>query len=67
MFLPSFVSNLWKHIQPAGLQERYMKKPEFGLQLRIITALPFVLPQNAVNSLDELCVNIGNHYDGDAD
>ena len=44
-----------------------MKKPEFGLQLRIITALPFVLPQNAVNSLDELCVNIGNHYDGDAD
>ena len=38
------LSNLWKHIQRAGLQERYMNDPEFGLQLRMIAALAFVPP-----------------------
>ena len=35
-------SILWKHIQRAGLQERYMNDPQFGLQLRMIAALAFV-------------------------
>ena len=35
-------SNLWKHIQIAGLEERYMKDPQFGLQLSMIAALAFV-------------------------
>ena len=52
------LSNLWKHIQRAGLQERYMNDPEFGLQLRMIAALAFVPPQDVVNSFDELCVAI---------
>ena len=36
-------SNLWKYIQRAGLQELFMNNPEFGLQLRMIAALAFVL------------------------
>ena len=52
------LSNLWKHIQRAGLQERYMNDPEFGLQLRMVAALAFVPPQDVVNSFDELCVAI---------
>ena len=60
-------SILWKHIQRAGLQERYMNDPQFGLQLRMIAALAFVPPQDVVNSFDELCAVIVNQYDGDAD
>ena len=37
-------SNLWKHIQRAGLQERYMNDLKFGLQLCRIAALAFVSP-----------------------
>ena len=59
-------SNLWKHIQRARLHERYMKDPQFGLQLRIIDVLAFVHPQDAINSSAELCVVIRNRYDGDA-
>ena len=62
-----FSSNLWKHIQGTGLQERYMNDPQFGLQLRMIAALAFVSPQDVVNSFDELCVIIRNQYDGDID
>ena len=51
-------SNLWKHIQRVALQERYMKDPQFGLQLRMIAALVFVPPQDVVNYFDELCVVI---------
>ena len=60
-------SNSWKHIQRAGLQECYINNPQFGLQLRMIAALVFVPPQDVVNSFDELCVVIRNHYDGDVD
>ena len=59
-------SNLWKHIQRAGLQERYKNDPQFRLQLRMIAALAFVPLHDVVNSFDELCVVIRNHYDGDA-
>ena len=58
---------LWKHIQRAGLQERCMNDPQFGLQLRIIAALVFVSSQNVVNSFDKLCFVILNQYDRDAD
>ena len=60
-------SNLRKHVQRAGLQERYMNDLEFGLQLRMIAALTFAPPQDMVNFFDELCVVIRNQYDGDAD
>ena len=40
-------SNIWKHIQSAGLQERYNKEQEFVLHLRILAAFTFV-PENNV-------------------
>ena len=58
---------MWKHVQRAGLQERYMNDPQFGLLLRVITALAFVLPQDVVNSFHELSVVFRNQYDGDVD
>ena len=60
-------SNLWRHIQRAGVQERCMNDPQSGLQLRMITDLALVPPQDVVNSLDELCIVIRNQYHGDAD
>ena len=53
-------SNLRKHIQHPGLQERYMNDSQFGLQLRMIAALALVPPQDVVNSFDELCLVIPN-------
>ena len=34
-------SNIWKHIQSAGLQERYIEDPDFTLHLRMLAALAF--------------------------
>ena len=44
-----------------------MNDPQSGLQLRMITDLALVPPQDVVNSLDELCIVIRNQYHGDAD
>ena len=41
-------SNVWKHVQNAGLQVRYVEEPEFALQLRMLTALAFLPPQDVV-------------------
>ena len=60
-------SNLWKHIQRAGLQERYMNDSQFGLLLRMIAALAFVPLQDVLNSFDEICIVIRNQNDRDAD
>ena len=59
--------NLWKHVQRAGLRKRYMNDPQFGSQSCMIATLGFVPPQDLVNSFDELCVVIRNHYDGDVE
>ena len=37
-----------------------MNDPQFGLQLRMITALVFVPPRDVVNSFDKLFVVIQN-------
>ena len=60
-------SKFWKDKQRAGLQERYMNDPEFGLQLCVIAALAFVPLQDVVNSFDALCIFIRNQYDRDTD
>ena len=44
-----------------------MNDPQFGLQLRMITALVFVPPQDVVNSFDKLFVVIQNQCEGDAE
>ena len=46
-------SNLWRHIQRAGLQERYMTEEQFALHLRMIAAVAFVPPRNAIIAFDE--------------
>ena len=41
-------SNVFKHVQNKGLQVRYVEKSEFVFQLRMLTALAFLSPQDAV-------------------
>ena len=53
-----FCSNLWKHVQNVGLQVRYVKEPEFALQLRMLTALAFIPPQYVVRRFVAVCVEI---------
>ena len=62
-----FYRTYWSLSERAGLKERYLNEPQFGLQLRMIAALAFVPTQDLINSFDELCVSIRNQYDGDAD
>ena len=62
-----FYRTCWSLSERAGLKERYLNEPQFGLQLRMIAALAFVPTQDLINSFDELCVSIRNQYDGDAD
>ena len=62
-----FYRTCWSLSELAGLKERYLNEPQFGLQLRMIAALAFVPTQDLINSFDELCVSIRNQYDGDAD
>ena len=41
-------SNVFKHVQNKGLQVRYVEKSELVFQLRMLTALAFLSPQDAV-------------------
>ena len=60
-------SNMGKHIQQSELQERYINDPEFALNLRMISALAFVPPNDVQNSFDQLAVLIHNQYGNGAD
>ena len=60
-------SNMGKHIQQSELQERYINDPEFALNLRMISALAFVPPNDVQNSFDQLAALICNQYGNDAD
>jgi hypothetical protein len=60
-------SNIWKHIQAAGLQERYRTNEEFALHLRMIAALAFVPPDDLVEFFDELCDTIRGTYNEEVD
>ena len=51
-------SNIWKHIQSAGLQERYNEDPEFALHLRMLAALAFVPENNFIQYFNQLCDSI---------
>ena len=57
------LSNVWKHIQNAGLQVRYVEEPEFSLQLWM-----FLLPQDVIQGFVafwiEIKTNFGNVADG---
>ena len=58
-------SNVWKHVQAAGLQVRYLEEPEFALQLRMLTALAFLPPQNVTAGFVSVCNEIRRNF-GDA-
>ena len=47
--------NVWKHVQNFELQLRYVEKPEFALQLRMLTALAFLLPQDVARGFVAVC------------
>ena len=50
--------NVWKHVQNAELQVRYVEEPEFALQLRMLTALAFLPPQDVVRGFVAVCTEI---------
>ena len=56
-------SNLWKHIQRAGLQEQYIADPQFALHLRMIA---FVPPQDVQNAYVQVAPLKRNQYAEDA-
>ena len=60
-------SNVWKHIQNLGMQVRYDQDQEFALHLKMICALAFFPPDDVINGFDDLCNEIRNTFNGDAD
>ena len=60
-------SNVWKHIQRLGHQVRYVEESEFGLCLRMLSALAFLPPQNVISGFEELCDDVRTNYQDDVD
>ena len=50
-----------------GMQLRYNRDHAFALHLRMIFALAFVPPNDAINAFDTLCQQIRNSCNADAD
>lgn len=46
--------SVYRHVQQVGLQSVYRSDPDFALQIRLLTALSFVPPENVVDAYDEL-------------
>ncbi|KAK4872511.1 hypothetical protein RN001_014540 [Aquatica leii] len=49
-----FTHCIWRHIQEAGLQQRYNNDPDFALQLKQLAALAFVPEDHLIASYKEL-------------
>ena len=60
-------SNVWKHVENVGLQVRYVEKPEFALQLRMLTTLAFLPSQDVVRAFITLCIEIRTNFGNVAD
>ena len=60
-------SNIWKHIQSAGLQEQYVGDAQFALHLHMIAAVAFVPPHDAIDAFHEVAVLIRLQYQAMAD
>ena len=60
-------SNIWKHIQSAGLQEQYVGDAQFALRLRMIAAVAFVPPHDVIDAFDEVADLIRLQYQAVAD
>ena len=46
---------------------RYVEEPEFGLCLRMLSALAFLPPQNVIPGFEELCDYVRANYQDDVD
>ena len=46
---------MWKDVQNIELQVRYVKEPDFPLQLRMLTTLVFRLPQDVIQGFAAVC------------
>ena len=57
-----FSSNIWKHVQQFGLQERYRNDQEFALHMRMFGALAFVPPDDVIESFTLLSDRIQMEY-----
>ena len=62
-----FSSNTWKKVQHFGLQKRYNEGQEFTLQTRILYAVAFMPPDNAIAGFEELSDLIRGTYQDEMD
>lgn len=49
-----FTQSVWRHVQQAGLQQKYTEDSEFALQIRMMTALSFVPVANVEQAFNDL-------------
>jgi len=49
-----FTQSVWRHVQQAGLQQKYTDDSEFALQIRMMTALSFVPVANVEQAFNDL-------------
>ena len=55
-----FSSNVWKHIQNVGLQQRYDNEQKLALHLRMLCAIAFLTPADVIQGFEELVNEIRN-------
>ena len=60
-------SNIWKKVQHFGLQQRYNEDQEFALHTRMLCAVAFMPPDNAIAGFEELSDLIRDTYLGEMD
>ena len=54
-------STMWKHVQNIGLKIRYVEEPEFVIQLRMLTVLAFLRPQDILRGFGAACNKISKN------
>ena len=62
-----FSSNIWKHIQNLGLQNPYQGDENFPLWLRMLSALAFVPPNDAIRYFELMIDEIRNNFNDECD
>ena len=60
-------SSVWKHIQDLGLVVHYLADAQFAILLRMIAATAFLPPADVIQGFDDLCDEIRNLYQAEAD
>ena len=58
-YLFHLAKNVFRRVQDIGLQQNYLTNPLFRGNIRMISALSFVLVQDVILALNELCNHCG--------